>query len=143
MYCSSRDPTIMLQHFADLQRAKVRTIVVSWWGQVHKQESTDNQELSTDLTVALLLTLADVTLRAVSVCFHLEPHPGRSASSTLEDMQYIYKKYGHHSFLTRRKGDGRVVFCIYDSYHISPADWAEIFTPTGDCTKAVHTRPEM
>jgi hypothetical protein len=74
----------MLQHFADLQRAKVRTIVVSWWGQVHKQESTDNQELSTDLTVALLLTLADVTLRAVSVCFHLEPHPGRSASSTLE-----------------------------------------------------------
>jgi hypothetical protein len=67
MYCSSRDPTVILQHFADLQRAKVRTIVVSLWGQVHKQESTDNQEVSTDLTVALLLTLADVIIRNIHI----------------------------------------------------------------------------
>lgn len=126
---SSMDPSVIHQHFRDLRRAGVTSVAVSWWGQAHKQGSTDNQGVSTDQAVALLLSLADEH-RAVSVCFHLEPYPGRSALSVLEDLQYIHDKYGHHRSLARRP-DGRAVFYVYDSYHVSPADWAEIFTSAG------------
>ena len=124
------DPATIRQHFRDLQRAKVSVLAVSWWGQASKQGSTDNQGVSTDLAAALLLRLADETAGAVSVCFHLEPYPGRSASSTLEDLQYIHAQYGHHPSLARRR-DGRPIFYIYDSYHISASDWAEVFSVSG------------
>ena len=106
---------------------------MSWWGQADKPESTDNQGVSTDLTVAHLLTLADETANeehAISVCFHLEPYPGRSAESVLRDLEYINEKYGHHPSLARRK-DGRVIFYVYDSYHIPATEWANILSPSG------------
>jgi glycoprotein endo-alpha-1,2-mannosidase len=125
------DPDVIRQHFRDLKRAGVSTVSVSWWGQAHKEGSTDNQGVSTDRAVALLLSLADETNGAVSVCFHLEPYPGRSAASVLEDLEYIHERYGHHQSLARRQQDRRVIFYVYDSYHIPPKDWAEIFTDSG------------
>lgn len=129
---SSRDPATIRRHFEDLKRAGIGVLAVSWWGQGHKAESTDNQGVSTDDTVALLLKIADESNSGISICFHIEPYPGRSAQSTLEDIEYIHQRYGHHKSLARRKGgDNRVIFYIYDSYHVPYADWAEVFSPTG------------
>ena len=79
---SSDDPLVVAQHMAWLRRAGVGVIISSWWGR-------DTHE---DQVVPLLLTTAQ--RYGIKVAFHLEPYGGRSAERLVEDIKYLYQKYG-------------------------------------------------
>jgi glycoprotein endo-alpha-1,2-mannosidase len=126
---SSRDPKTILEHFYDIRASKIGVIVLSWWGQESRAESTDTQGVSTDSAIPLILSLAEQT-GDIKVALHLEPYMGRSALSVREDIAYIHKKYGNYSSLLRTVA-GRLVFYVYDSYHISARDWQKVMHPQG------------
>ena len=57
--------------------------------------------------------------------------PGRTAASVRADVAYLVEKYGKSGALLRGTG-GRPVYFVYDSYHISPRDWAGLLTTVGE-----------
>jgi glycoprotein endo-alpha-1,2-mannosidase len=125
---SSSDPFIISSHFHEMRDAGIGVAVLSWWGQRSRPESRDTQGVSTDEIIPLILATASA-LDGISVAFHLEPYPGRTAQSTAEDLRYLHEKYGDSKALYRI--NGKMVFYIYDSYHISSSDWAKYLTPQG------------
>jgi glycoprotein endo-alpha-1,2-mannosidase len=134
---SSRDKAVIQTHFAEfLPNSGIEVAVVSWWGRQENSRSVDSQGVSTDLLLANLLdTLdtfsGDAKLARVKVAFHLEPYHSRSIESVYEDIKYLVDKYGHYKSLYRNK-EGKLLFYIYDSYHISPYDWKRLLTKDGD-----------
>lgn len=79
---SSRDPQVVAQHMAWLRQAGVGVIITSWWGQGSNE----------DRAVPLLLQTAE--RYGIKVAFHIEPYGGRSAERLVDDIRYIYEKYG-------------------------------------------------
>lgn len=126
---SSRDRKIIEEHFNDLRASKIGVIVLSWWGQESRAESTDTQGVSTDSVIPIILSLAEQNTD-IKIALHLEPYIGRSAMSVREDIEYIYNKYGHYSSLLRTT-EGRLVFYVYDSYHVSAQDWQLVLHTNG------------
>ena len=55
------------------------------------------------------------------------PLQGRSAQSVREDLEYLMGRFGGSPSLYRR--GGLPVYYVYDSYHISAHDWAQVLTP--------------
>ena len=100
----------------------------SWWGPSGRERSSDTQGVSTDSALPALLAAAAAEGSAVAL--HLEPYPGRSAHSVREDLRYLVDTYGSSPGLLRI--EGRLVHYVYDSYHIAPADWAELLAPGGE-----------
>ncbi|RZV47450.1 MAG: hypothetical protein EX267_01160 [Acidimicrobiia bacterium] len=84
---SAIDPTVVAQHFAWLREAGVGVVVSSWWGR-------GAQGIREDEAVPVLLDLAE--RYGIRVAFHIEPYSGRSADSVVEDVEYLYAKYGDH-----------------------------------------------
>lgn len=117
---SSTDPATIASHVRMMADAKIGVIVVTWWG-------------SNDFGTPGLKTLFDeAAANDMKVCFHIEPYPGRSASSVRENMVSLEKTYGKHPAYYRK--DGKPMFFIYDSYLIPAEEWARVFTPEGDLT---------
>jgi glycoprotein endo-alpha-1,2-mannosidase len=79
---SSNDPAVVAQHMAWLRQVGIGVIVVSWWGQGCREERP----------VPLLLQMAG--RYGIKVTFHIEPYAGRTANRLVEDIKYLYRKYG-------------------------------------------------
>ena len=84
---SSTDPAILRSHFEEIAStaqaggAAAGDVVValSWWGQGSQASTADTQGVQTDDRVAAALEAAEAA--GVTVAWHLEPYPGRSAES--------------------------------------------------------------
>lgn len=81
---SSGDPNIVKQHFMWLRQAGVGLVISSWWG---PGDYTDN------VANLLLDTASEYTLK---VTFLLEPRAGRNGRELVQDIRYLYAKYGKH-----------------------------------------------
>jgi glycoprotein endo-alpha-1,2-mannosidase len=79
---SSSTPAIVAQHFAWLRQAGVGVIISSWWGQGDY----------TDTVVPVLLEQGE--RYGIKVAFHIEPREGRNAASLVDDIRYLYDRYG-------------------------------------------------
>jgi glycoprotein endo-alpha-1,2-mannosidase len=129
---SSRDPVIIQAHFELIRNANVKVIIVSWWGQPNRSETTDTQGVNTDETLEILFEVADQWNGEILISFHLEPYPQRSIESIRSDIEYLNNKYGHHSSICR--SEGKLVYYVYDSYHIPAFQWRRLLTNEGDLT---------
>ena len=92
---SVTDPFVVAQHMAWLRRAGIGVIISSWWG-THSFE---------DRAVPLLLDMA--ARYGIKVAFHIEPYTGRSANGVVQDVQYIYERYGSHPAFFRTTASTR------------------------------------
>jgi hypothetical protein len=79
---SSNDPHVVAQHMAWLRQAGVGVIIVSWWGPGSREERP----------VPLILQMAN--RYGIKVAFHIEPYNGRTADGLVNDIKYLYQKYG-------------------------------------------------
>jgi hypothetical protein len=143
---SSIDPAVVDQHFQLLINAKVNVIVVSWWGQRTKSYATDTQGVNTDETFERLLDIAEQYniehpwQPPIQIAVHLEPYASRSVESVRDDIIYIHEKYGKYSCLYRMRSPRpkgftekeKIVFYVYDSYHIDPNQWQRLLYDEGD-----------
>ena len=87
--------------------------------------------MSTDDRLPTLLAAAERA--SMAIAFHLEPYPGRTAETIREDLLYLMRRPElAASPAVLRLGPQRLpLYFVYDSYHISPADWAVLLTPGG------------
>jgi glycoprotein endo-alpha-1,2-mannosidase len=86
---SSNDPHVVARHMAWLRQAGVGVIISSWWGQGSKE----------DQAVPLVLQMAE--RYGIKVTFHIEPYSGRTAESLVNDIKYLYRKYGRNAAFFR------------------------------------------
>ena len=129
----------MHRQFDELLSAGIDVAVVSWWGQKDKPYAADTQGVNTDEIMKLLIEQADlynelphrIDKTPIKLAFHLEPYPTRTIASIKEDIEYITEKYSHHKCLYKA-ADGRMVYYVYDSYHILPLQWARMLDIDGD-----------
>lgn len=96
---SSADLTILNVQMADIARAGINELAVSWWG----KGSAEDQRLPLVVTAA--------GQRGISVAAHLEPYMGRSVASTLADIAYLHEL-------------GVRTFYVYRPFDLPAADWA-------------------
>ena len=87
---SSRDPAILRQHMAWLQRAKIGVIALSWW---------DGE--TSDALVQQLLDAAKVA--GIKVTLHIEPVTGRTAASYQTNVIRLVRKFGRHPAFFKTK----------------------------------------
>ncbi len=92
---SSNDPKVVAQHMAWLRQAGIGIIITSWWGRGTHE----------DQTVPLLLQMAE--RYGIKVAFHIEPYSGRSATSLVDDIKYIYQQYGSSPAFFRSTASSR------------------------------------
>ncbi|MBN2131676.1 MAG: hypothetical protein JW741_19410, partial [Sedimentisphaerales bacterium] len=117
---SSNSARDIAAHMQMLRRAGVGAICTSWWGIGDYS----------DKVVPKLLDGASE--HGVTVCFHIEPFPGRNATTTREAIVYIIDKYGSHpAFYRHGAGRGRPMFYVYDSYLTPAEEWATVLAPEG------------
>jgi len=135
---SSFDPLAVAHHFAWLRAAGVGVVISSWWGQGSIE----------DEAVPLLLEMAE--RYGLKVAFHIEPYGGRSAGRVVDDIQYLYHRYGEHPAFFRTPVQSRWsqderpkgLFFIWAIYHpdpegepVEPEFWL-------DAIEAIHASPE-
>jgi hypothetical protein len=99
LYSSSSTRVVNVQ-MADIERAGIDEIVVSWWG----KGSAEDLRLPTVVTAA--------RARGISVAAHLEPYHARSVQSTVADIGYLHETLGIRTFY------------VYQPFDAAPADWA-------------------
>ena len=92
---SSMDSKTVAQHFAWLREAGAGVIVSSWWGQWSRE----------DQAVPLLLDIAE--RYGIRVAFHIEPYGGRTAVRLVNDLKYLYSRYGDHPAFCRITASSR------------------------------------
>jgi glycoprotein endo-alpha-1,2-mannosidase len=120
---SSNDPETLAIHMAEMRRAGVGVVALSWWG----------KNKFTDKNVEKLLDAAQE--EGLKVCFHVEPFGGRNANTFRDALAYIVESYGDHPALYRVATEGnRLLLYIYDSYLTPATEWAEVLTPEGSNT---------
>jgi glycoprotein endo-alpha-1,2-mannosidase len=124
--------TPLQAHMDELSNSGVDVMVVSWWGRPGRGFS-DTQGVNTDRLISQILELADRRIgskKEISVAFHLEPYVSRSIDSIREDLNYIHSNYGHYRSIYREFG--KIVFYVYDSYHINPTEWGRLLSVDGE-----------
>ncbi|MCJ7622145.1 MAG: hypothetical protein MUO76_01485, partial [Anaerolineaceae bacterium] len=135
---SIADPAILAQHCAWLREAGIGVIISSWWGQGSRE----------DQAVQLLLESAE--RYGIQVAFHLEPYGGRTAARLVDDIQYIYNRYGSYPAFYRTNAPSRWspneqpkgLFYLWssrfpdsDSNPVEPSYWREALD-------AIHATPD-
>ncbi|MER7890099.1 hypothetical protein ABTX15_09775 [Micromonospora sp. NPDC094482] len=130
----SGDPVAVRRHMAWIRDAGVGVLVHSWWGQGSYEDN---------LTPTVLDAAAAYGLR---VAWHLEPYAGRTAASTVADINYLHNRYGSHPAFHRDAAHGnRAPFYVFESLRI--ADWSPlaqvrdtsiVLAQTTDTTKVAH-----
>ncbi|UCF61803.1 MAG: protein kinase [Anaerolineaceae bacterium] len=135
---SSFDPLAVAHHFDWLRRAGVGVVITSWWGQGSLE----------DEAVLLLLEMAE--RYGLKVAFHIEPYGGRSTGRVVDDIEYLYRRYGEHPAFFRTPAQSRWshddrpkgLFFIWNIYHpnpdeepVEPEEWL-------DAIEAIHAMPD-
>jgi glycoprotein endo-alpha-1,2-mannosidase len=144
---SCADPATLAAQMAELRRAGVGAVVLSWWGRP-ELSAGDSQGVVTDDRIAGVLEAAGAA--GLRVAWHLEPYHGRSAQSVRGDVAYLAASYGAHPALLRqpllargsRPGATGPVYFMYDSYHIPAADWRALLGPGGGGERAEAAEPD-
>ncbi|WP_260478907.1 glycoside hydrolase family 99 protein [Kibdelosporangium aridum] len=109
----SADTAMIDQHMRWVQRSGAGTIVTSWWGQGSYEDN---------VVPALLAAAAR---HGIKVAWHLEPYSGRTADSTVADINYINSRYGGSPAFYRDAAHGnRGAFYVFESLRIT--DWTAI-----------------
>jgi glycoprotein endo-alpha-1,2-mannosidase len=97
---SSDDPTVLDEQMAEIQRAGIDQVAVSWWG----RGSPEDQRLPG--------VIAAASARGIGVAVHIEPYTGRTVASTVSDIAYLETL-------------GIRTFYIYQAFAtIQPSAWA-------------------
>jgi hypothetical protein len=97
---SSDDPNVLDEQMAEIQRAGIDQIAVSWWG----RGSPEDQRLPG--------VIAAAKARGIDVAVHLEPYTGRTVASTVSDIAYLEML-------------GIRIFYVYQAFAtIQPSAWA-------------------
>ncbi len=117
---SANDLKVLREHVRQLREAGVRAICVSWWG----------KGSYTDRALPGLFQVAEEA--GLKINFHLEPFPGRNATTTRDAIMYLIGKFGDSPACHRLPDYGnRPVFFLYDSYRTPAQEWANLLTPEG------------
>ena len=96
---SSSSTTVLSEQMADVARAGINELAVSWWG----RGSAEDQRLPAVVEAA--------GQRGIAVAVHLEPYLGRTVASTQADITYL-------------DGLGVRTFYLYRALDLPAADWA-------------------
>lgn len=130
----SGDPAVLDQHMRWVQQTGAGVIVYSWWGQGSYEDRLVRK------------TLDAANQYGIKVAWHLEPYGGRTAQSTVNDINYIHQQYGSHPAFYRDAAHGnRAPFYIF--YSLQVADWTAleqvksnsiVFAQTTDLSRVAH-----
>ncbi|MFE6159259.1 ThuA domain-containing protein [Streptomyces sp. NPDC056486] len=122
------------QHMKEVKKSGAGVIVYSWWGRGGYEDR---------LAKGVLDAAAE---EGIKVAWHLEPYSGRSAASTVADIQYINDTYGSHPAFYRSAEHGdKPAFYVFESLRIT--DWSAldevtdrsiVLAQTTDTTKIAH-----
>ncbi|GAA3846649.1 hypothetical protein GCM10022226_82850 [Sphaerisporangium flaviroseum] len=122
------------QHMRWIQQSGAGVIVYSWWGQNSYEDR---------LAAGVLSTAAQY---GIKVAWHLEPYTGRTAASTVADINYINTRYGGSPAFYRDGAHGdRGAFYVFESLRIT--DWTAldqvrsssiVLAQTTDTSKVAH-----
>ncbi|XP_076865868.1 glycoprotein endo-alpha-1,2-mannosidase-like protein [Brachyhypopomus gauderio] len=125
---SSRDPSVLESHMAQIESSAAGVVVLSWYPPGVADEHGEPTE---DLVPAVM----DAAHRhRIKVAFHIQPYRGRTDLSMHDNVKYIIDKYGKHgAFYKFKSSTGKVLplFYVYDSYLTAPEAWAELLTARG------------
>ncbi|MFE6487237.1 ThuA domain-containing protein [Streptomyces sp. NPDC057757] len=106
------------QHMKWVARSGAGVIVYSWWGRGGYEDGLARGVLDA------------AQKEGVKVAWHLEPYAGRTAASTVADIQYINSTYGGHPAFYRSAEHGdKGAFYVFESLNIT--DWAPLDQVTG------------
>jgi hypothetical protein len=109
----SGDVATINQHMAWISQAGVGVIVYSWWGQGSYEDNLAAR------------TLTAAAQYGIKVAWHLEPYAGRTAASTVADINYINSRYGSSPAFYRDAAHGnRAAFYVFESLRIT--DWSAL-----------------
>ncbi|XP_023332334.1 glycoprotein endo-alpha-1,2-mannosidase [Eurytemora carolleeae] len=118
---SSRNETVIEQHFKWISDANIGVISVSWYP---PGLSDENGPKSDELIPTLLRIAQKYNLK---VCLHVEPYKERSAENLRKNLQYVYDTYSiHPAYYTIRELN--MALCI------SSSEWSRLFSRKGDLT---------
>ena len=113
--------------------AGIDAAVLSWTGRPDAEAVSDTQGVVTDNAVAAAAAAARA--HGVGAAIHLEPYEGRHPTSVRRDLEYLVGAYGDalHRMPRRPCGDEPAlpVVYVYDAYHNTKEDWAELLCPGG------------
>ncbi|MDQ7806878.1 discoidin domain-containing protein [Amycolatopsis sp. A133] len=119
------------QHMRWIEQSGAGVIVYSWWGQGSYEDG---------LAAGVLEAAAR---HGIKVAWHLEPYGGRTAASTVADVNYLLGRYGSSPAFYREGGRG--AFYVFESLRIT--DWtaldqvrssAIVLAQTTDTSKVAH-----
>ena len=128
---SSTNTSILDEHFGEMRALssgdRELVVVLSWWGRADSPfQTSDTQGVETDDRVLAALDAAETA--GIQCAWHLEPYPGRSAATVRDDVMYLEQRFSAHPGVFRE--DGKAVYFVYDSYHVSASSWkAELIEP--------------
>ena len=129
-YSSSDDGTIR-EHMRQIRMSGSGVVVVSWY----PARMADQQGIPVDKLIPKLLDIAAEF--QLKVTLHIEPYKERNGQTVRDDAVYIHKKYAKHSaFYKYKTKDNRYLplLYVYDSYHTTPQEWADLLKPDGKYT---------
>ncbi len=105
---SSSDRLVISAQMDEIHAAGIDEIAVSWWGRGSAEDAR--------LPVLVSAARAD----GIAVAVHLEPYPGRTVATTVDDLDYL-------------RGYGVRTFYVYRALDLPTADW-------GASKAALHAR---
>jgi type 1 glutamine amidotransferase len=122
------------QHMKWVARSGAGVVATSWWGRGSYEDR-------------LARGILDAAQKeGVKVAWHLEPYAGRTAASTVADIEYINATYGDHPAFHRSARHGnKSAFYVFQSLDI--ADWSAldqvtdtsiVLAQTTDTSKIAH-----
>jgi hypothetical protein len=130
----SGDPAALDQHMRWVQQTGAGVIIYSWWGQGSYEDRLVRK------------TMDAANQYGIKVAWHIEPYGGRTAQSTVNDINYIHQQYGSHPAFYRDAAHGnRAPFYIF--YSLQAADWTPleqvksssiVFAQTTDLSRVAH-----
>jgi hypothetical protein len=121
-------------HMNWVRQSGAGVIVYSWWGQGSYEDNL----------VTGVLNAAQA--QGVKVAWHLEPYAGRTAASTVSDINYINSRYGSHpAFYRSPDHANKPAFYVFESLNVP--DWTVldqvtanniVLAQTTDTTRIAH-----
>ncbi|ROI01121.1 MULTISPECIES: glycoside hydrolase family 99 protein [unclassified Chryseobacterium] len=114
---SSNDPKIIEKHMKMMKEAGVGVVVLSWLG----------KDSFTDKSVLKYLDMADRF--NLKIAFHIEPFY-KTVTELRDQLSYLVKTYSHHHAFYKK--EGKPLYYVYDSYKISPEEWAKLLSKDGE-----------
>ncbi|MFF8572481.1 ThuA domain-containing protein [Streptomyces sp. NPDC015408] len=114
------------QHMEWIARSGAGVLVYSWWGRGSYEDRLARGVLDA------------AQKKGIKVAWHLEPYAGRTAASTVTDVQYINNTYGSHpAFYRSPEHGGKNAFYVFQSLDIT--DWAPLDQVTGSSSVLAQT----